>query len=273
MLDPDTFRFTCAECGTGRDTGRKCEVCSSFKLMITGKKTAKKGKKDSKKAPLTPTLKQFRAYQGAWDYFNAKLFGGTLKPCLLVFREGKRTKAGKSMGHFAPNRWTNSDGELTHEISINPDLLHLGLVETMDTLVHEMVHQWQQDHGIPPRKGYHDRQWAAKMVEVGLIPSDTGLPGGKQTGQHMSDYIGPGGPFDRAVNSMPAAIALPWTTRPEGLPGASETETDEEGEEAAAEAKKKLKVKYTCPKCGCNVWGKPGLKISCEECEESFEEI
>src|SRR5689334_17792613 len=29
----------------------------------------------------------------------------------------------------------------------------------------------------PPREGYHDRQWAAKMKEVGLQPTDTGKPG------------------------------------------------------------------------------------------------
>jgi hypothetical protein len=33
------------------------------------------------------------------------------------------------------------------------------------------------------------------MEEVGLIPSSTGAPGGKRTGQSMSHYIDPDGKF------------------------------------------------------------------------------
>ena len=39
------------------------------------------------------------------------------------------------------------------------------------------------------------------MGAIGLIPSDTGAPGGKQTGQKVSHYIAGGGRFERlAVN-------------------------------------------------------------------------
>ena len=41
-----------------------------------------------------PTLAQFRAYQAAWDYFNRVLFKGELRPCLLVFRDGRPVKNG-----------------------------------------------------------------------------------------------------------------------------------------------------------------------------------
>jgi hypothetical protein len=46
-------------------------------------------------------------------------------------------------------------------------------------------------HGIPPRRSYHDRQWAATMKEIGLRPSTTGEPGGKETGQSVTHYILP----------------------------------------------------------------------------------
>ena len=46
--------------------------------------------------------------------------------------------------------------------------------EILSTLAHEMAHVWQQTHGKPPRRSYHDRQWAAKMKEIGLQPSTTG---------------------------------------------------------------------------------------------------
>src|SRR5262249_57307599 len=47
-------------------------------------------------------------------------------------------------------------------------------------LVHEMVHVWQEQYGHPASRGYHNKQWAAKMKAVGLQPSGTirKLPGG-----------------------------------------------------------------------------------------------
>jgi len=59
--------------------------------------------------------------------------------------------------------------------------------------VHEMVHLWQHMHGKPGARGYHNKEWAAKMKAIGLQPSNNGMVGGKETGQHMMDYIIPDG--------------------------------------------------------------------------------
>ena len=50
-------------------------------------------------------------------------------------------------------------------------------------LVHEMTHLEQEEYGKPGKKGHHNREWVGLMERVGLIPSDTGAPGGKQTGR------------------------------------------------------------------------------------------
>lgn len=212
-------------------------------------------------AATKPTLEQFKKYQAAYDWFNRQLFGNKLKPCLLVFRDGKKKKNCITLGHFGPHRWTKGE-ETCHEISLNPETLHRDFEDTMSTLVHEMVHQWQEDHGEPPRAAYHDKQWAAMMCEVGLIPSDTGEPGGKQTGQRMTHYIEKGGRFATAFKSMPNEIKLPWTTGGVSL-----------GIRKPKEPAAKNKIKYTCAGCDTNVWGKPGLKIVCGECEEQFSEV
>jgi hypothetical protein len=211
---------------------------------------------------MKPTLEQFRKYQAAYDYFNKTLFESKLKPCLLVFREGKKRTGLITLGHFAPHRWTKGE-EHCHEISLNPDTLLRDFEDTMSTLVHEMVHQWQQDHATPPRGGYHDRQWAKKMGEVGLIASDTGEPGGKQTGQRMTHYIERGGPFAAAFKKMPDSVRLPWAT------GVAFQISKEKPEK---EEKPRNKLKYTCPGCESNVWGKSGLSIICGECDQQFEE-
>jgi predicted SprT family Zn-dependent metalloprotease len=199
----------------------------------------------------TPTGEQFAAYQAMAQYFNERLFGGELPPILLNFsRKGRRTR-----GFFAPDRWEKG-GATTHEISLNPRMMPArSPVETAATLVHELCHLWQFVFGTPSRAGYHNREWARKMAAVGLMPSDTGAPGGRQTGQQVSHYVIPGGPFERAFREMPDACALPWSGR--------------EGPEPAR-PRRPSKVKYRCPGCRQNVWGKPGLSLVCSACDQTF---
>ena len=199
-----------------------------------------------------PTLEQFSKYQQAWAWFNAELFDGKLNPCLLNFSRHRG-----SLGFFTPCRWRKGDKEI-HEISLNPDRLSKPLADVMSTLVHEMVHQWQFDLGDPPRSGYHDMQWAEKMAEVGLIPSDTGEPGGKPTGQRMTHFIEPDGRFANAVSRMPAEYILPWIS---------------DGLNATAKPKKPRKKKYrfTCPACQIQIWAELSeLDVECVNCGELF---
>jgi hypothetical protein len=114
-----------------------------------------------------------------------------------------------------------------------------------------MVHVWQYTHGTPPRRAYHDREWA-KMREVGLQPSDTGQIGGKETGQHMTHYILPAGRFEVAYAKLAkTGLKLNWQSRQAGKD---------------AKAKAASKTKYTCPDCGLNAWAKPGATLICGEC-------
>lgn len=200
----------------------------------------------------SPTSAQFAAYEQMFAYFNVRLFGGALPPVLLNF-----SRHAKAYGFFAPERWEKGK-EVKHEISLNPSHLRSRRpIEVASTLVHEMVHLWQQENGKPSRAGYHNEEWASKMEGVGLIPSSTGEPGGARTGQKMTHYIEKGGAFAVAFNTMPKAYTLPWSC-----------------EEPAGTKKpksEKNKVKYTCPECGANVWGKPELAILCVECDEKFE--
>jgi hypothetical protein len=124
-----------------------------------------------------------------------------------------------------------------------------------------MAHVWQQIHGQPPTRCYHDREWAAKMKEIGLQPSDTGQPGGKETGQSMSHYILPGGPYAKAYGKLKTTgFQLHWeSAAPEGKQGKQR------------KAKRASKTKYTCPECGQNAWAKPDAVLICGECYEDDE--
>jgi hypothetical protein len=131
----------------------------------------------------------------------------------------------------------------------------------LSTLAHEMAHLWQQHFGKPSRSAYHNKEWAAKMKEIGLQPSDTGAPGGKETGQKMTHYIVAGGPFAVACRELLSdGYRLAWG---EVIDAAKDDGDDDKN--------KSNRVKYTCPGCGVNAWGKPDLALICGDCEERFE--
>jgi SprT-like family len=202
------------------------------------------------------TLTEYSGFQSAYDFFNDLLFGNKL-PGLLVTLQRKA----RSRGYFAPERFVSRDGEdgVVHELALNPDTF-VGRTdeEILSTLVHEMAHVWQQECGTPPRRAYHDKEWAAKMEEIGLMPSNTGAPGGKRTGQNMTHYIIAGGPYARAFAHLQSrGYRLNW--QPASVP------------DVDALKKRASKTKFTCPECGQNAWAKPNAALMCGECEERME--
>ncbi len=145
-----------------------------------------------------------------------------------------------------------------HELALNPDTFSGRSDEDiLSTLVHEMAHVWQQTYGKPPSRCYHDREWAAKMKEIGLQPTATGLPGGKETGQHMTHFIIEDGPYAKAYAKLKGrGFQLRWQSMPP---------------DARAKAKRASKSKFTCPECGQNAWGKPDNVLICGVCYDDGE--
>lgn len=48
--------------------------------------------------------------------------------------------------------------------------------------------------------------------------------------------------------------------------GQDEQEGQDDSDEQEGKEKSRSKVKYTCPACHLNVWGKPGLLLLCGNC-------
>jgi len=204
-----------------------------------------------------PTTQTYTSLSTAYEFFNKELFGGTLPPCLITMQ--RRSGA---YGYFSGERFASlaDPKEVTDEIALNP--VHFATQkpdEVLSTLAHEMVHLWQHHYGKPPRKGYHDRQWAAKMHEIGLIPTATGEPGGKETGQKVTHCIEKHGRYAHAVKKLlaehPAILYH-----------------DRTGEDDTIRKKKAAsKTKYTCPSCGLNAWAKPEVSLICGNCQKSMQ--
>jgi hypothetical protein len=193
------------------------------------------------------TADEYEAFQQAYDFFNRELFAGALPNLLIVMQRGNYK------GYFAPDRFRGrTDESKVHELALNPDEF-TGRTdkEILGTLGHEQSHVWQATYGTKiPKRSYHNREWAEKMKEIGLYPSDTGQPGGKETGFRVSHYIIPGGSYDQAYRKLEATgFGLHWQSTPQ-----------------AKEAAAKLKTKFTCERCGLNAWAKSSAHLTCTDC-------
>lgn len=244
-----------------------------------------------------PTEEAYAELQLAYDFYNRELFDGGLPPCLITFQRLKRT-----YGYFSKDRFGRRDGRKTDEIALNPEYFAVvPPVEVLQTLVHEMTHLWQWHFGKPSRACYHNTEWADRMEAIGLMPSSTGESGGRRVGQKMADYVIAGGMFEMATARLFATgFEITWLDRYPALPpartsppirGVSQVvgadDTDSYGQHVAAlpesvwvapsetqahlvefqkTGNRSNRIKYTCPGCLNNAWGKPKLKLICGEC-------
>lgn len=209
---------------------------------------------------MTITTTAYGTFEEAFDYFNQELFGGKLWPCLITLQRKKNTG-----GYYSPHRFKGrvNKQDRTDEIALNPELFAAFTDEyILSILVHEMTHYYQRIYGNPGRGRYHNREWATLMIERGLIPSSTGDPEGKRTGDKMSHYIKEGGKFQKACQKLLATgFRLHWEAnnnytliRRKG------------GSDVQADQPKNDRIKFTCLTCGLNAWAKPSAVLICGVC-------
>ncbi|MEO6476741.1 SprT-like domain-containing protein [Luteolibacter sp.] len=229
-------------------------------------------------------VKDYITLSDCYDVFNERLFGGGLRGCVLTFED-----RGQHFGYYRQGGFIGRDGgERRDEICLNPRhfLANTGDLELLQTLVHEQVHQWQTQFGKPSLRTYHNREWADKMLSVGLTPSGTGRPGGMQTGQHMADYPTEGGVFLEIASGILAKSSLiTWYKEGVAIKRAQEYAARPDGENDRAAppivaamaaalpptgesepVRTPTKVAYQCQECGIKVWGKPDLSLICGDC-------
>jgi len=250
---------------------------------------------------LRPTEEAYAELQQAYDHFNAQLFESRLPGALLTLQREKDT-----FGYFSRNRFVGrKQGQRVDEIALNPSYFAVvPLVEVLQTLVHEMVHQWQHHFGSPGRSRYHNHEWAAKMESIGLMPSSTGKPGGRKVGDRVADYAIEGGRFLQACEVLIAGkFSVTWLDRfptYKQLVGVAEIYSMQISPQAGGGvapiqqlgeiSDHDIQVQGSVPQpavvvpqqptqqtrlryqCGCEnrVWGRPGLKIMCGECSNEF---
>jgi predicted SprT family Zn-dependent metalloprotease len=196
-------------------------------------------------------MREYKTLDDAYKFFNKKLFGGKLPDCLITIHH----QGGRTLGFYSKDRFrVRGQKQTLDEIAMNPDrFLDRRDAEILSTLVHEMAHLWQWHLGNPARHGYHDREWAAEMERIGLMPSNTGAPGGKRTGQQMTHFIIKGGAFAVACSHFLDGAKIRFGAVP-----------------VPAGKRSVSKIKYSCGECGLNAWAKPDVHLICGNCEETM---
>ncbi len=211
----------------------------------------------NKRAPYgaLPTGRVGAALVALFQHFNSKLFDGALPADDVILTISRKRFA---RGFFAATSWRQSRGKTIHEIALTPGgFANRSRRETASTLVHEMAHCWQQIYGRPGKNAYHNAQWAKKMEQVGLMPSDTGEPGGARRGVRVTHYVIDGGPFDIAFKALPGNLWLAFTPLADEAPRKERV------------PRRDGKIAWSCG-CGERAWGKATLNIRCDKCGEPF---
>jgi len=214
-----------------------------------------------------PTQDAANEWQGAYDFFNAELFGGELPNCLITTKSQSRSR-----GFFAWDSWNNAaTSEKTDEISMNSLLFSMQAMEiTLSTLVHEMVHLWHyRCDNATFSKTTHNKAWADKMESVGLMPSTDGTKTGARTGRSCTHYIIEGGIFEKAASKLiQGGFGVTWMQPGAEIKSAAGGVVTGAGAvpvTAARTAKRASKTKFSCGNCGANAWAKSSAKLLCGE--------
>lgn len=220
---------------------------------------------------IKPTREFYDLFTYIFDYYNNHLFENSLDSPMIIITRSKNV-----FGHYSHKRWINPSKEKVDEIAINPQMFYsFPLMEICQTIVHEMVHQWQFHYGKPSRTGYHNKEWSEKMIEIGLMPSSTGKEGGKSVGQKMADYTLIGGRFLEVTEPLinqNIFSKLYYEAVSNSNISVEQDLVESKPVKLGLQEKSKGKIKYICRICDLNIWGKQGMKIICGECKSNFEE-
>ena len=103
----------------------------------------------------------------AFGYFNEKLFDSCIdtRPIITIQSKGRKN----AYGWFWAGKWTDGDDNRC-EINISAEELARTAMSIFETLIHEMVHQynWQQSISDCSDNGYHNKHFKVTCEDVSL---------------------------------------------------------------------------------------------------------
>lgn len=188
--------------------------------------------------------------ENLFELFNKKYFENKLsKPVITVSPDSTKGAYGWCTAWKA---WKDGQSEY-YEINMCAEHLTRPFEELAETMLHEMVHLWNTEHGIQDcsRGGfYHNAKFANATVQHGLIVEKISKYGWAKTEL--------GEDAKKAIENFDGKSVFVLCR--------------ESAKKAEGKSKSKSSSrKYTCPCCGTSVRATKEVKIICADCNELME--
>ena len=197
-----------------------------------------------------------------YNSLNADFFAGELPTPILTVQSKPGT-----MGHCSVSKIWQRKEDKTYELNIAAEVLNYPIEETLDTMLHEMVHLYCRQHDIKEvsRGGkYHNKRFKAIAEEHGLTCVPCGQYGWNTTpGDNLVEYALNKGWNEILLgrNSLPPAMRT-------GATGTAQPGTAPGGEKRPSSTRKLI-----CPKCSQSVRATRKVNILCGDCMERMVEV
>ena len=169
------------------------------------------------------------------DLMRAELFAGQVPEVVLSFDVTDR----RTLGHYHLKR--NGLG-VRWALNLNPVHLARPVFEVLSTLLHELAHAWQHEHGTPSKPPHHNREFRDRCEAFGIPTDEGGHDLGVRHGAPFEDYCRRHG----IAFPPPPGAAEPTAGGP-SLPGPTPLLPVPPAKPRGSKMKK-----WTCP-CGVNV--------------------
>lgn len=211
---------------------------------------------------MKPTTKMSRAVsqlEHIYNTLNADLFDGSLPVPIITVQSQPGT-----MGHTSVAKIWKRGEDNTYELNIAAEVLDYSIEETLDTMLHEMVHMYCRENGIKEcnRGGsYHNKRFKDEAEKRGLTCYYTQKYGwNTMPGDNLLVYaLSKGWSEIRIARNTPIKFG--------GKEGIGQAVTTTPGQRTSSTRK------VQCPQCGQSVRATRTVNILCGDCMLKMEEV
>lgn len=196
---------------------------------------------------------------------NIDLFENKLPEVIITVQSSP-----KAMGSSSCRKIWRSKEDWKYEINISAEVLNFVIEETLDTLIHEMVHIYCRENDIKETSrgtAYHNSRFKAEAEKRLLVCEKCGNAGWNTIGANndkLTAYAMEKGWSEIQINRLPLLIPT----------GQQTAEQQTAGQQQTAEGKKSSTRKLKCPRCGMIArTTKQAGKLICGNCYEETGEI
>ncbi|MEK6190597.1 MAG: SprT-like domain-containing protein [Carnobacterium alterfunditum] len=201
----------------------------------------------------------------AFEIVNRKFYNNELPmPAITIQSSGKRTLA---MGWCTSSPiWGDKQGEQRmYEINLSAEYIDVSFIETMDTLMHEMVHLYNLIKGIQDvsRNGtYHNKKFKEQALKSGFIH-----PADKPDKKYGYSFVKLSPTTIAILNELDINQSVFSIGRKTN--DYFQNLTDGKNNDESDEVKSKTKgFRWICPNCNMILRSsKPNLNIICGDCQ------